>query len=193
MESLRNRRSTSTYPQSPSNRSSPSPDLPLLAVYRDRGNSISVEKGMDFPCLQQRKLGWCSKFPSRLSHVQSMQAPGAHLLLTCEKAPGQPQDPLWEQPRIQSHTLNKKQLLLTAYEMLKLRDTGKQLDVVILHFAKAFDKVPHHQLLGELDFYGIRGHLLTWAETFLIGRTWSVLLDGIRPKEEDVHSPKEQF
>ena len=80
------------------------------------------------------------------------------------------------------------QLLLTTHEMLKLRDTGKQLDVVILDFSKAFDKVPHRRLQGILDFYGIRGNLLIWAEAFLIGRTQSVLVDGIKSKEEDVHS-----
>ena len=59
---------------------------------------------------------------------------------------------------------------------------------VILDFSKAFDKVPQWRLLGKLDFYGIRGNLPTWAEAFLIGRTQSVLVDGIRSKEEDVHS-----
>ena len=80
------------------------------------------------------------------------------------------------------------QLLLTTHEMLMLRDNGKQLDVVMLDFSKAFDKVPHGRQLGKLDFYWMRGNLLTWAEAFLIGRTQSVPVDGIRSKKEDVHS-----
>ena len=38
------------------------------------------------------------------------------------------------------------------------RDRGqKQTDVIIVDFAKAFDKVPHGTLLCKLDHYGIRG------------------------------------
>ena len=33
----------------------------------------------------------------------------------------------------------------------------KQTDVIVMDFAKAFDKVPHKRLLYKLDFYGIRG------------------------------------
>ena len=34
----------------------------------------------------------------------------------------------------------------------------KQTDLIIMDFAKAFDKVPHMRLLHKLDYYGIRGH-----------------------------------
>ena len=30
-------------------------------------------------------------------------------------------------------------------------------DLIIMDFAKAFDKVPHRRLLHKLDYYGIRG------------------------------------
>ena len=33
----------------------------------------------------------------------------------------------------------------------------RQTDVIVMDFAKAFDKVPHKRLLYKLDFYGIRG------------------------------------
>ena len=33
----------------------------------------------------------------------------------------------------------------------------KQTDVIVMDFAKAFDKAPHKRLLYKLDFYGIRG------------------------------------
>ena len=33
----------------------------------------------------------------------------------------------------------------------------KQTDLIIMDFAKSFDKVPHRRLLHKLDYYGIRG------------------------------------
>ena len=41
----------------------------------------------------------------------------------------------------------------------------RQTDVIVMDFAKAFDKVPHKRLLYKLDFYGIRGSrvLLSYA------------------------------
>ena len=33
----------------------------------------------------------------------------------------------------------------------------KQTDLIIMDFAKAFDKVPHRRLLHKVDYYGIRG------------------------------------
>ena len=33
----------------------------------------------------------------------------------------------------------------------------KQADLILMDFAKAFDKVPHRRLLHKMDYYGIRG------------------------------------
>ena len=68
--------------------------------------------------------------------------------------------------------------------MLKQRDSGKQLDVIILDYSKAFDTVPHRRLLGKLHYYGIKGNLLRWIEEFLVGRTQSVLVDCTKSQEE---------
>jgi len=46
--------------------------------------------------------------------------------------------------------------------MLKNRDQGKQIDVAILDFSKAFDTVPHRRLLNKLQDYGIDGDGLPW-------------------------------
>ena len=32
----------------------------------------------------------------------------------------------------------------------------KQTDIIVMDFAKAFDKVPHRRLLYKLDYYGIQ-------------------------------------
>ena len=54
----------------------------------------------------------------------------------------------------------------------------KQTDLIIMDFAKAFDKVPHRRLLHKLDFYGIRGSTHKWISSWLSGRTQQVVLDG---------------
>ena len=54
----------------------------------------------------------------------------------------------------------------------------KQTDLIIMDFAKAFDKVPHRRLLHKLEYYGIRGSTHKWINLWLSGRTQQVVLDG---------------
>ena len=54
----------------------------------------------------------------------------------------------------------------------------KQTDLIIMDFAKAFDKVPHRRLLHKLEYYGIRGSTHKWINSWLSGRTQQVVLDG---------------
>ena len=53
-----------------------------------------------------------------------------------------------------------------------------QTDVIVMDFAKAFDKDPHKRLLYKLDFYGIRGSTHKWIDTWLSERSQKVVLDG---------------
>jgi hypothetical protein len=62
------------------------------------------------------------------------------------------------------------------------------LDVILLDFAKAFDKVPHRRLLHKLKFYGIDGTTLAWISSFLSSRKQLVLLDGVKSSEKEVLS-----
>ena len=80
------------------------------------------------------------------------------------------------------------QLLITTHDMMKARDKGHQLDALILDLSKAFDTVPHRELLGKLQRYGISGDILNWTSQFLQGRTQSVLVDGVRSRDEKVLS-----
>jgi hypothetical protein len=45
------------------------------------------------------------------------------------------------------------QLVVTIHDMLQSFDKGKQVDIVILDFSKAFDTVPHDRLLHQIDQY----------------------------------------
>ena len=54
----------------------------------------------------------------------------------------------------------------------------RQTDVIVMDFAKAFDKVPHKRLLYKLDFYGIRGSTHKWIDSWLSERSQKVVLDG---------------
>ena len=57
-------------------------------------------------------------------------------------------------------------------------DNELQVDVAILDFKKAFDKVAHSRLTHKLNYYGIRGELLQWIQSFLTNRTQRVVVDG---------------
>ena len=54
----------------------------------------------------------------------------------------------------------------------------RQTDVIIMDFAKAFDKVPHKRLLYKLQYYGIRGSTYKWIASWLSERYQNVVLDG---------------
>ena len=70
------------------------------------------------------------------------------------------------------------QLIMLVDELSKSMQSGKQTDLILLDFSKAFDKVAHEKLLLKLHFYGIRGNILNWIKDFLDNRTQSVILNG---------------
>ena len=55
---------------------------------------------------------------------------------------------------------------------------GKQTDLILLDFSKAFDKVAHEKLLIKLHHYGIRGDTLKWIKDFLDNRKQTVVING---------------
>ena len=67
-----------------------------------------------------------------------------------------------------SHHSCESQLLITIDDFAKAINNRQQVDVGILDFAKAFDKVPHSRLLYKLEYYGVTGNLLKWLTSFFI-------------------------
>ena len=65
------------------------------------------------------------------------------------------------------------QLLVTLDELLHFNDKGLQTDIAILDFSKAFDTVPHEELLCKLESYGITGSLHEWLRKLLIQETYA--------------------
>jgi hypothetical protein len=71
------------------------------------------------------------------------------------------------------------QLILTVNDIIgKHLDAGKLVDLAILDFTKAFDKVPHRRLIHKLRYYGLSGQITNWIQDFLSERTQRVMVDG---------------
>ena len=70
------------------------------------------------------------------------------------------------------------QLIQTIHDISKSLDKKETVDMAILDFTKEFDKVPHKRLIHKVNYYGISGSIATWIETFLIGRTQQVVVNG---------------
>ena len=64
---------------------------------------------------------------------------------------------------------------------------GKQTDLILLDFCKAFGKVAYEKLLLKLHQYGIRGDTLNWIKG-LDNRKQTVAINGINSDEVPVPS-----
>ena len=62
------------------------------------------------------------------------------------------------------------QLNTTIHDLAIGLNRRQQVDTVLLDFSKAFDKVPHHYVIGDKN--------LSWIQSFLADRNQPVFLDG---------------
>ena len=67
-------------------------------------------------------------------------------------------------------------LLETLDVLTNALDLGLEAIIIFLDFAKAFDVVPHEELLLKLESYGIVGNLLKWISAFLLDRRQRVAM-----------------
>ena len=80
------------------------------------------------------------------------------------------------QHSFRSQTSCKTQLLQFVQDIISNLDGAvnhghKQTDLIIMDFAKVFDKVQQRRLFHKLDNYGIRGSTHKWINSWLFGRT----------------------
>ena len=82
----------------------------------------------------------------------------------------------------------KTQLLQFQDDLIRNMSNGAETDVLIMDFAKAFDKVGHRRLLRKLNYYGIDKKTQIWVQGFLADRTQTAVLDGEKSYVADVVS-----
>ena len=85
----------------------------------------------------------------------------------------------------QQHGFRKKrscesQLLELSDQVTQNLEAGLETDIVILDFAKAFDKVNHSLLVHKLEHYGIGGLTNQWINSFLSDRKQAVVVEGCK-------------
>lgn len=71
-------------------------------------------------------------------------------------------------------------LLKICNDAFMAADKGMITLVVLLDYSAAFDTVDHSVMLAVLDErFGVRGNALKWHQSYLHGRTCSVVADGL--------------
>ena len=70
------------------------------------------------------------------------------------------------------------QLAQVNHEVINAFAEGKEIDVVYLDFAKAFDKVSYSTVINKLSRFCILGQLKQWFQSYLSNRSRRVALQG---------------
>ena len=82
----------------------------------------------------------------------------------------------------------ESQLLEFVEEVSAGLDSGLATDVIIMDFAKAFDRVNHSLLTHKLEQYGVTGKTNKWISSFLQNRVQSVVVEGEKSESISVKS-----
>ena len=70
------------------------------------------------------------------------------------------------------------QLISFIQDLARSADNNTQTDIIIMDFAKAFDKVSHRHLLYKLNYYGVNNNAFHWIADFLDQRSQTVVLEA---------------
>ena len=108
----------------------------------------------------------CSKIMEHVLHTNIMNHLDTHEILC------------YQQHGFRKAHSCETQLLSTTQDIAADLDKRRQIDIIIMDFTKAFDKVPHQRLLMKLWRYGIRGNTHKWITSFLTQRKQRVVMDG---------------
>ena len=95
---------------------------------------------------------------------------------------------MWQSARLPEKRSCETQLIVTILDIAKYLSKGRQVDNILLDFAKAFDKVRHAGLLHKLDLYNIRGNTNKWISSFRGDRKQQVLLENCHSSSAEVLS-----
>ena len=76
------------------------------------------------------------------------------------------------------HRSTTQQLLVFIDKVHHILNSNNKSDVIYLDFSKAFDSVPHHELLSKIWKIGINGNLWRWFQEYLTNRVQHVCIDG---------------
>ena len=71
-------------------------------------------------------------------------------------------------------------------------ENSKQVGILVMDFAKAFDRVCHCLLVHKLSHYGIVRQVNTWINDFLANRQQVVVVDGVTSGSIAVGYPKDR-
>ena len=82
----------------------------------------------------------------------------------------------------------ESQLIGLVDQLAHSLEKGLETDILVMDFAKAFDKVSHSLLTIKLRHYGITGEMNAWIQGFLSGRRQAVVVDGATSGFVDVES-----
>ena len=80
------------------------------------------------------------------------------------------------------------QLINQTETLIRLLESGSEIDTIYLDFAKAFDKVDHYILCNKLKEKRIGGRVGAWLHNFLSNRTLQVSANGALSKPAPVTS-----
>ena len=76
------------------------------------------------------------------------------------------------QHRFRAKRSCESQIISLIHDLSQNNDKNIQTDLIIMDFAKAFDKVPHKRLLYKMKYLGISEQIINWVKSFLSNSTF---------------------